>query len=68
MILIFIAVKNRYLNLSAVLKNTKIQNEPNEPKRSNATHNDQAARKANIIVGSWKSRFKIFGFKYLWNQ
>ena len=36
----FIAVKNRYLNLSAVLKNIKIQNEPNEPKRSNATHND----------------------------
>ena len=21
-----------------------------------------------IILGSWKSRFKIFGFKYLWNQ
>ena len=37
-----LAVKNRYLNLSAVLKFATTQNEPNEPKRSNATHNQHS--------------------------
>ena len=42
----------------------------NEPKRINANHNDQALERlifdyTPIIVGSWKSRFKIFGFKCL---
>ena len=39
MILIFIAVKNRYLSLSAVLKIAKTQNEPKRAEWSNATHN-----------------------------
>ena len=36
MVWIFIAMKNRYLNLSAVLKLATNQMNQNEPKRSNA--------------------------------
>ena len=45
MVLIFMAIKNRYLNLSAVLKlaTTQLKMNQNEPKRSNATHNQQKA-------------------------
>ena len=32
-------LKNRYLNLSAILKFAKTQNEQNQLKRGNATHN-----------------------------
>ena len=56
-----IAVKNRYSNLSAVLKFAKTQN---EPKMKMSFTFDYMP----IIVGSLKSVFKIFEFKFLWNQ
>ena len=121
MVLIFIAVRNGYLNLLALLKFATTQNElkraERKPQPATTIHNNfpyyvhnqtcfdnpfingrgliylgiskmsfmlslftrfqgnvpiEAARNANIwlhaIVGSWKSRFKIFEFKCLWNQ
>ena len=52
MVLIFMAIKNRYLNLSAVLKlaTTQLKMNQNEPKRSNATHNQQHRLTTNFSL------------------